>query len=371
MASVVATRVSTVSHRRRQEPRRRRHPSGLRLPVGERRLRARLRRRQASSSSARRPTPSLPWATRRSPSGSCWRPACHACPGYQGGDQADAMLAREAERIGFPVMVKAAAGGGGRGMRLVPSKKRAARRTRRGARGGHKRLRLRRADPREGRGRRAPRRDPDPRRRARGLHPSGRARLLGAAAASEGARGGALARRRSGPARAHGRRGGRGRPCHRLHQRRHGGVPARGRRRVLLPGDEHAPAGRAPGHRAGHRPRSRRAAVAHRRRRAVAESRRRTCAFTGHAIEARLYAEAPHRQFLPQSGELVAWRPPSGAGVRVDHGLREGQAITPLLRSAAGQDHRPWRHARGGPPPADPGARGTRSRSASPPTARS
>ena len=43
-----------------------------------------------------------------------------ACvPGYQGADQSDAALAREAERIGFPVMVKAAAGGGGRGMRLV------------------------------------------------------------------------------------------------------------------------------------------------------------------------------------------------------------------------------------------------------------
>src|SRR5204863_8520121 len=44
-------------------------------------------------------------------------------PGYQGGDQSDTTLAREAERIGFPVMVKAAAGGGGRGMRLVPSRK--------------------------------------------------------------------------------------------------------------------------------------------------------------------------------------------------------------------------------------------------------
>jgi geranyl-CoA carboxylase alpha subunit len=51
--------------------------------------------------------------------------------------------------------------------------------------------------------------------------------------------------------------------------------------------------------------------------------------FTGHAIEARLYAEAPHRQFLPQSGTLVAWHPPSRAGVRVDHGLRESQAISP------------------------------------------
>ena len=66
--------------------------------------------------------------------------------------------------------------------------------------------------------------------------------------------------------------------------------------------------------------------------------------FTGHAIEARLYAEAPHRQFLPQSGVLVSWLPPSGAGVRVDHGLAE-PGDQPLLRSAAGQDHRPWRHA--------------------------
>ena len=40
-------------------------------------------------------------------------------PGYQGADQSDATLVREAECIGFPVMVKAAAGGGGRGMRLV------------------------------------------------------------------------------------------------------------------------------------------------------------------------------------------------------------------------------------------------------------
>jgi geranyl-CoA carboxylase alpha subunit len=40
-------------------------------------------------------------------------------PGYQGGDQSDATLTKEAEKIGLPVMVKAAAGGGGRGMRLV------------------------------------------------------------------------------------------------------------------------------------------------------------------------------------------------------------------------------------------------------------
>ena len=40
-------------------------------------------------------------------------------PGYQGEDQSDQRLAAEAERIGFPVMIKAVAGGGGRGMRLV------------------------------------------------------------------------------------------------------------------------------------------------------------------------------------------------------------------------------------------------------------
>jgi len=41
-------------------------------------------------------------------------------PGYQGADQSDATLAAEATKIGFPVMIKATAGGGGRGMRLVP-----------------------------------------------------------------------------------------------------------------------------------------------------------------------------------------------------------------------------------------------------------
>ena len=42
-------------------------------------------------------------------------------PGYFGSDQSDDTLAAEAGRIGYPVMVKAVAGGGGRGMRLVQS----------------------------------------------------------------------------------------------------------------------------------------------------------------------------------------------------------------------------------------------------------
>jgi geranyl-CoA carboxylase alpha subunit len=41
-------------------------------------------------------------------------------PGYQGADQSDAAMLAEARKIGFTVMIKAVAGGGGRGMRLVP-----------------------------------------------------------------------------------------------------------------------------------------------------------------------------------------------------------------------------------------------------------
>lgn len=44
-------------------------------------------------------------------------------PGYQGEDQSDARLIKESAGIGFPLMVKAAAGGGGRGMRFVHDKK--------------------------------------------------------------------------------------------------------------------------------------------------------------------------------------------------------------------------------------------------------
>ena len=40
-------------------------------------------------------------------------------PGYHGDDQSPELLAREAERIGFPVLIKASAGGGGKGMRVV------------------------------------------------------------------------------------------------------------------------------------------------------------------------------------------------------------------------------------------------------------
>jgi len=44
-------------------------------------------------------------------------------PGYDGEEQSEERLAEEAERIGYPLLVKASAGGGGRGMRVVPEQR--------------------------------------------------------------------------------------------------------------------------------------------------------------------------------------------------------------------------------------------------------
>ncbi|MEO8557632.1 MAG: biotin carboxylase N-terminal domain-containing protein [Rhodospirillales bacterium] len=51
---------------------------------------------------------------------------------------------------------------------------------------------------------------------------------------------------------------------------------------------------------------------------------------TGHAIEVRLYAEDVYGGFLPQTGHVLAWQPPTGDGVRVDHGIAAGQSISPF-----------------------------------------
>ncbi len=51
---------------------------------------------------------------------------------------------------------------------------------------------------------------------------------------------------------------------------------------------------------------------------------------SGHAIEARLYAEDAARDFLPAAGDIALWRPASGPGVRIDSGVESGQAVPPF-----------------------------------------
>ncbi|WP_137700269.1 acetyl/propionyl/methylcrotonyl-CoA carboxylase subunit alpha [Marimonas lutisalis] len=50
---------------------------------------------------------------------------------------------------------------------------------------------------------------------------------------------------------------------------------------------------------------------------------------SGHAIEARLYAEDPANGFLPATGTVALWAPPAGDGIRTDAGIAKGQDIGP------------------------------------------
>lgn len=56
-------------------------------------------------------------------------------------------------------------------------------------------------------------------------------------------------------------------------------------------------------------------------------------AFRGHAIEARLYAEDPYQGFRPQTGRILYWKPEQAAGmdgVRIDDGIVEGNLVSPF-----------------------------------------
>ncbi|MGK0406082.1 MAG: geranyl-CoA carboxylase alpha subunit [Oleispira sp.] len=55
---------------------------------------------------------------------------------------------------------------------------------------------------------------------------------------------------------------------------------------------------------------------------------------TGHAMEVRLYAEDPGANFIPQTGLLNLWQPASGDGIRIDSGIKsgiqQGQTVSPF-----------------------------------------
>ena len=152
-------------------------------------------------------------------------------PGYHGDKQEPKFLKEKAYEIGYPVLIKAVAGGGGKGMRRVDRHadfEAALAGAQREAKAafGDERVLIEKYVTRA-----APHRDAGVRRPPRQRHPSLRARLFAAAPPSEGDRGGAGAGHERGAARRDGRGRRRRRQGRRLRGRRHRRVHRRRRRR--------------------------------------------------------------------------------------------------------------------------------------------
>ena len=133
------------------------------------------------------------WATRSRRARRRRRPACRPCPAATGVVERRRRAANVVEAIGFPVMIKAAAGGGGRGIRVARDLAEFERLMPQASAEAQGRLRRRRPLYREAGRAGPPYRGPGPRRR-RQPRPSLRARMLAAAAPAEGLGGGALRR---------------------------------------------------------------------------------------------------------------------------------------------------------------------------------
>ena len=199
---------------------------------------------------------------------------------------------RVAADVGYPVLLKAASGGGGRGMRLVDRARRA-----RGARTRRRPRRPRRPSATAGCTSRRSSSTPTTSRCRCSATAHGGALVLGERECSVQRRHQKLLEESPSPFlsdEARGaavRRRARRRARDALPQCRHDRVPARRRSVVLLHGDEHAPPGRAPGERGGdrHRPRALAAAARHGR----AAPAQGIAPMHGHAIEFRINAEDP------------------------------------------------------------------------------
>ena len=245
-------------------------------------------------------------------------------PGYHGDEQDPAFLQREADRIGYPVLIKASAGGGGKGMRIVEAAADfAAALASCTARGG---VGLRRRP-------RPPREVPPPRRATSRSRCSATATATACISSSASARSSGATRRSSRRAPAPGMTAERraamggaavaaakaigyvGAGTVEFIAERDGG-------HVLLPGDEHAAPGRAPGHRDDHRRSTSSSGSCASPPASRCPKRQDELRIDGHAIEARVYAEDPAKGFLPATGRIVhLGTPPASRHVRIDTGV--------------------------------------------------
>ncbi|MEX2546173.1 MAG: biotin carboxylase N-terminal domain-containing protein, partial [Chloroflexota bacterium] len=247
-------------------------------------------------------------------------------PGYDGEEQSDARLKREAARIGFPVLVKPSAGGGGKGMHVVsaaPEMSEVLARARREAAAafGDERLILERYLPR-------------PRhievQFLADMH--GNAVHLGERECSLQRRHQKVIEEAPSPAVTPDLRERLGRAA--LALAGAAGYVGAGTAEFLLETDgsfhflevnarlqvEH-PISEAV---TGRDLVADQISIAAGQRLAVGQSDIR---FDGHAIEARLYAEDPNAGFVPASGEIVDLRWPDADGVRIDSGIGQGDVV--------------------------------------------
>ena len=152
---VAGARVLPRAARRSSTPRRRpARRRSIRATASSRRTRPSPRPapRRASSSSARRPSAIRAMGSKSAAKTLMEKAGVPLTPGYHGDDQDPALLAKEAARIGYPVLIKASAGGGGKGMRRVDARRGLRRRARVVQARGEERVRRR---PRAGRAVRA------------------------------------------------------------------------------------------------------------------------------------------------------------------------------------------------------------------------
>ena len=82
----------------------------------------------------------------------------------------------------------------------------------------------------------------------------------------------------------------------------------------------------------------------------------------GHSIEFRINAEDAGRNFMPAPGTLTRWHAPSGPGVRLDGGYDQGETVPGLVRLARRQADRHRHQPRAGARPVPAGARRVRGR---------